>query len=738
MGRPSGRLKPGNCNNRKRKPGLNLRSGVAKSFHLGYIHCMKTQNPFIAQRLQEKLDRIRNSHSAFWMGDAAEELLEKVEVGSIEYIERLRKVQRATGNFVKIVTGREIPVVYSSGQHSYTDGKSVVLSADIDPSKLDAMVGVALHEGTHCLLSNESLAFLPEMHKRFVDMVQGRDILRHAQRLGIPLTSAQVTPTFGKHGDTVLDHVQMVMNVLEDRRIDLWMYQNAAGYRPYYEAMYNEYWHSPKIDKAMRDPRFRESAVHNYIMFVINLTNDNFDAQALPGLAEIRKIADLSTKGLEARGDDDRGWKSWRHGMNAMGGADLARFPKLFADSVRIVEIMYEHSTKVESSAKPDKGDMQPGEGGGEGEGEGLGGDLPNMDGGGRPVTLEEIREAIAKQRKFLNHDTGKQQIDATTQQQLDQMDQTKANVVEVEGEFLPRGVKAKVIIYRDVTKDTVKSAAFPFKFSGYYRSGGDRNPGMEQALRDGRRMGAVLAHRIRVMQDERPLVFNRQEHGKLDKRRVAQLGAGMMDVFAFTVIEKKKPANVWLDVDFSGSMSGEKSQQAMMLAVAIAYAAEKTRTLNVTIAVRDGGNDCARVAILYDSRRTQFARFADLLPYIGAVGGTPESLAFEAIKDEMMKMYKDERKFFINLSDGEPGHGFSYKGKHYSYGGEGAYKHTRMLMNDFRNAGIKVMSYYIGHGGYEHAAFRKMYGQDARFIDPSSVGQLVATVNKLLMQDDK
>jgi hypothetical protein len=695
---------------------------------------MTTQNPHIAARLQDKIERIRNSHSAFWMGGATDELVEKVEVGSIEYIERLRKIQRTVGNFVKIVTGREIPVQYSSGQMSYTDGKCVVLSADVDATKLDAMVGTSLHEGAHCLLSNESLTFLPEMHKRFGEMLAGRDILTHAQRLGIPLTSAQLRPGFGKDGDTVIDHVQMVMNVLEDRRIDLWMYQNAAGYRPYYEAMYAEYWHSPKIDKALVDPRMRESAVHNYIMFVINMTNEHFDAQAMPGLAEIRRIADLSVKGLEARGDEDKGWRNWRHALNGMNGVDMTRFPKLFADSVRIVEIMYEHSTKVEGTGKPDKGDMDmPQEGDGEDGDEGS--DLPNMDRGRMP-TMEEIREALEKQRKFLKHDIGKKAIDANTKAQLDQMDQTKASVVDVEGEFLPRDVKARVVIYRDITKDTVRQAAFPFKNHGY--RGNERNPMMELALAEGKRMGAVLAHRIRVMQDERPLTFNRQEHGKLDKRRVAQLGAGLMDVFSFTVIERKKPANIWLDVDFSGSMHGEKSQQAMMLAVAIAYAAEKTRTLNVTIAVRDGGHDCARVAILYDSRRTQFARFADLLPYINVSGGTPESLAFEAIKDEMLKMYKDERKFFINLSDGEPGHGFSYKGKHYSYGGEPAFKHTRMLMNDFRNAGIKVLSYYIGTSSYEHPAFKKMYGQDARFIDPKSVGQLVATVNRLLMSEDK
>lgn len=700
---------------------------------------MTTQNPFITQRLQDRADKIRNSHSAFWIGDNIDELLEKVEAGSIEYVERLRKVQRATGNFVKIVTGREIPVIYSSGNQSYTDGKNVVLSADIDPTKLDAMVGTALHEGTHCLLSNESLAFLPEMHKNFSTWIKGMPIEQHANRLGIAITSKDVTPTFGKHGDTVVDHVMLVMNVLEDRRIDLWMYQNAAGYRPYYEAMYNEYWHSPKIDDMLRAPEARESAVHNYILFVINMTNQHFDAQAMPGLAEIRRIADLSEKGLTARGDDDKGWKQWKYAVNGLNGADFTRFPKLFADSVRIVEIIYEMSTKVEASVKPDKGDMQEGDGAGDGDANGN--DLPNMD-GGLPrrikISAEDMKKLLEKQRKFLNHDIDKKEVDHKTKQQLDQMDATNATVVEVEGEFLPRGAKAKVIVYRDVNRDTVCKDGFPFRYAGSYRAGNERNPEMESALREGKRMGAVLAHRIRVMQDERPLVFNRQEHGKLDKRRVAQIGAGAVDVFAFTVIERKKPANLWLDVDFSGSMYGEKASNAMAVAVAIAYAAEKTRTLNVTIAVRDGGNDCARVAILYDSRKTQFARFADLLPYVSPMGGTPESLAFEAIKDEMMKMYKDERKFFINLSDGEPGHAFIYKGKSYSYGGEGAYKHTRQLMNDFRVAGIKVMSYFIGASNYEHAAFKKMYGQDARFIDPKSVGQIVATVNKLLMSDDK
>jgi len=689
-----------------------------------------------AVQLKSIADQIRQTHSAYWMGGNAEDLAEKVAEGSIEYLERLRKIQRATSNFVKIVTGKEIPVIYSSGQQSYTTGKEVVLSADPDPLHIDSLVGCALHEGAHCLLSNKSLEFLPLMHAKFEDLVRERPILKGADTLKIALTDKKTSAQMGGTNETVIGHVQMVMNVLEDRRIDLWMYKNAPGYRPYYDSLYNRYWHSEEIDKALQNPASADMSVEAYFMFIINMTNPNY-RNAMPGLDEIRKVAGLNAKTLDGRGDEDKGWSTWRHALAKPGPVDFDKVPRLFGDAVKIVEIVYDHAVKLEMDGK--------GKGEGE-EGEGGPGDLPNMDGGVggkmRPATKEEIekiKEALGKQKKFLSGELDKKEMDATDAAELDQLNQTNAKVSEVAGEFLPRDVKAKVVIYRNITKEIVKSPAFPFGTSGgpyYGRRAGGTNPLMVKALASGLRMGAALAHRIRVMQDESPLTFNRQRHGKMDKHRIAGLGHGLSDVFAFTVIEKKKPVNLWMDIDFSGSMGGEKGQKAVAVAVAIAKAAELTRTLNCTIAIRDG-MDNVRVAILYDSRKQSFAQFKSIVPYLSVAGGTPESLAFEAVKEEMLKMYGDERKYFINLSDGEPGHAFSYKGRHYSYGSEDAYSHTRRLMNEFRSAGIQVLSYYIGYGeGYESEAFKKMYGVSAKFIDPTQISGIARTLNQLLMKE--
>ena len=65
--------------------------------------------------------------------------------------------KRAISNFVNIVTEDNIPVVFNSKDESYTDGKKVVIGANIDDKKFDVAVGLALHEGSHIKLSDFNL-----------------------------------------------------------------------------------------------------------------------------------------------------------------------------------------------------------------------------------------------------------------------------------------------------------------------------------------------------------------------------------------------------------------------------------------------------------------------------------------------------------------------------------------------------------------------------------------------------
>ena len=66
----------------------------------------------------------------------------------------LSSYRRAIANFVRIVTEKDIPVTFKASGDSYTDGKKVVISAKMDDKSFDPSVGLALHEGSHIVLSD--------------------------------------------------------------------------------------------------------------------------------------------------------------------------------------------------------------------------------------------------------------------------------------------------------------------------------------------------------------------------------------------------------------------------------------------------------------------------------------------------------------------------------------------------------------------------------------------------------
>ena len=101
----------------------------------------------------------KNYHSSFWMEDFdfdEDIVFSSISERSADAIRkyRLSSARKAIANFVSIATGKNIPVTFATN-NSFTDGKSVVISGDIDkPEKFDIGVGLALHEGSHILLSD--------------------------------------------------------------------------------------------------------------------------------------------------------------------------------------------------------------------------------------------------------------------------------------------------------------------------------------------------------------------------------------------------------------------------------------------------------------------------------------------------------------------------------------------------------------------------------------------------------
>ena len=94
-------------------------------------------------------------NSSFWFDDSDDiDVLtgEKIQLGK-DYI-KLAATKRAIANFVQIVTGKNIPVKFNKKGDSFTDGKSVTISANLKTKDFDPAVGLALHEGSHILLTD--------------------------------------------------------------------------------------------------------------------------------------------------------------------------------------------------------------------------------------------------------------------------------------------------------------------------------------------------------------------------------------------------------------------------------------------------------------------------------------------------------------------------------------------------------------------------------------------------------
>ena len=211
--------------------------------------------------------------SDFWFGSDKEDIKYTNESYSLI---KMASFRRAVANFVTITTGKTIPVVFNARDNSFTNGKVVVLSAQIPNAQIDAAVGLALHEATHII--REDWDWLENCNSHIPEAVYDRAL----SKADLKLTRKKVAQRI--HG---------FWNWVRDRSNDAWYYEQAPGYRGYYDALYRKYFYRPIIDVALQSSKFRTPSWKGYSFRIINLHNKHRDLDALPGLREIWDIIDL-------------------------------------------------------------------------------------------------------------------------------------------------------------------------------------------------------------------------------------------------------------------------------------------------------------------------------------------------------------------------------------------------------------------------------------------------------------
>ncbi len=112
-----------------------------------------------------------------------------------------------------------------------TDGKRVVIGANVDDKKFDVAVGLALHEGSHIKLSDF-------------------DLLKNLE-FEIPQEIYNLGESVGVNKMTVISTIKNILNYVEDRRIDSFIFKTSPGYKSYYHSMYEKYFYSHPKQKVL-------------------------------------------------------------------------------------------------------------------------------------------------------------------------------------------------------------------------------------------------------------------------------------------------------------------------------------------------------------------------------------------------------------------------------------------------------------------------------------------------------
>ena len=350
------------------------------------------------------------------------------------------------------------------------------------------------------------------------------------------------------------------------------------------------------------------------------------------------------------------------------------------------------------------------------------------------------LKKKIQKQKDFMDGEIRKKTMTKKDAKNLDAIDESGSEIKNV-GSSVDDGwgrvtKGTQCIVVKRLTKSLLESDLFPMTHNNWWNQ---ENEGLikrsfEKEVFEGIRIGTILGKKLQVRGEDKNTVFNRQRHGRIDKRMISSLGFGNENVFQYIETDSYKKANLHVSIDASGSMGGEKWNSTLTNVVALCKAVDMIQNLSIQVTFRTTTNNNPYIVMAYDSKVDKLSKVKQMFPTLHPGGTTPEGLCFEAIMKNFLGATNDMDSYFLNISDGEP-----YFGNNdLYYSGEVAYEHTRKMVKEMEGMGIKILSYFVDQwvrkGDEPSYGFKRMYGKSSKLIDITNVSQIVKTMNQLFL----
>lgn len=688
-----------------------------------------------------KSNNAHYGNSSFWLDN---DFIESAQVKNGVDVVKLAGYKRAISNFVRIVTNRDnIDVQFSSGKDSYTDGRQVVISSKLDDKEFDSTVGLALHEGSHILLTDFLALTKYFSSKKWTEQYNNTDYSKVKEYEA---------------------NLKTLVNIIEDRRIDRYVYTSAPGYQGYYKALYNRYFNSAEIDRALISNVKTSVTWDSYLFHICNFTNPNRNLMALPGLMDIWNVINLprisrlmSTSDTievaqqvfdiiksyvvddaaatpesnsnnntqnsnpgnsgdsnseyevdDSADSDDSGSNGMDPNLDASGGSSES------SDS---------ENSQEQSNGDGDSGDVEPG------------------DDNSTQMSDKERRaleKAIQKQQDFLNGKIQKKSLSRKDAKQVQAIANSDATAVSVGGTFtdadgnIQKGTTASCVVINGCSKELVDSGLL-----NHHWNVGKPSRRSIEVVNEGITLGTLLGKKLKTRDEERSLQTSRLETGVIDRRLIAELGFGNVNVFKQVLHNTVTPALIHITLDASGSMHYSKWNSAIKTAVAIAKACTMTSSIQCVISLRgetSSGDRRPLMWVFYDSRKDSFRGSIERFMRVEAGGRTPEGLCFEAIHKDIIKTANGRDSYLINICDGEPG----FQNGEIRYYGEYAEQHSRLQVDKIRRGGVKVLSYFAYDYFSDNSwnVFKSIYGADALKINLDNLAELSKSINSKFIRN--
>ena len=496
--------------------------------------------------------------------------------------------------------------------------------------------------------------------------------------------------TSGKH------IISILLNFIEDRRIDDLVYNEAPGYQGYYRAMYERYFYNKIVDKALQGPEYREENWESYLFRIINIFNKNTDFNALAKLQEIYKLIDL---------------KNINRLINTHESLIVA---------INIYKLLANHfasMTPEERKSQVYKNKQNTKD------------NFPSK---------EETKKIFRKQENFINGNIHKTSLSKKERKQVETLSKLNIKNKKIKATD-SKGVKrdnVSVHVINGIDKSLINSNLYNvFSLS----------PLHNDITNKGISLGKKLLHKLQIRNEQITLASKRLKTGKIDPRRIY---AANFENDLFYKIDKSnyKPINIHLSIDGSGSMQeNNKWKSVLTNTLALGYVSLHMSNIDLTISIRTTGENPAlssrnsHIPLLILAFNSKKHTLNDLkkLAHYNPRGLTPEGMCLNALNEYIPNSSYYLDSYLINMSDGYPTFersGFVYKGKT-------ALLDTANAVHNIKKKGVNILSYFINTPTNDYREkelienFKIMYGKEASFIDPKNINEITKTLNKLFLQ---